>query len=154
MNYFRLPLLQNHCDSTTSKLCPKFVQRCPACNHQLGGDHEADKKGTEVEDEVEEEDLFLDRQSNRLLFSYFDEAAGSEVALRTEEEGKESEDVTFDLSPVAVQLFYRNSGSLFVPLHLFYCLALQETGFRVLRDNGYLTVCRCLHSLLSPLSAF
>ncbi|VDK37735.1 unnamed protein product [Taenia asiatica] len=139
MNYFRLPLLQNHYDSTTSKLCLKFLQRCPACNHQLSGDHEADEKGVEVEDDVEEEDLFLDRQSNRLLFGQFDEVAGPKVGLGTEEEGTESEDVTFDLSPVAIQLFYRNGGSLFVPLHLFYCLSLQETGFRVLRDNGYLT---------------
>ncbi|KAL5103379.1 hypothetical protein TcWFU_004901 [Taenia crassiceps] len=139
MNYFRLPLLQNYYDSTTSMLCPKFLQRCPACNHQLGSDHEDDKKGTEVEDEVEEEDLFLDRQSNRLLFGHFDEVAGMELGLGTEEEGKKSDDVTFDLSPVAIQLFYRKGGSLFVPPHLFYCLALQETGFRVLRDNGYLT---------------
>ncbi|CUT99596.1 rapamycin insensitive companion of mTOR [Echinococcus multilocularis] len=137
MNSFRLPSLQNHCDSTT-ELCPRFLQHCPACNHQLSKDYETDKRSTEVEDELEE-DFFLDHQSNRLFFSHLDEVAGAEVGLGTEEEERRSKEVTFDLSPVAVQLFYRNNGSLFVPLHLFYCLALQETGFRVLRDNGYLT---------------
>ncbi|VDM31550.1 unnamed protein product [Hydatigera taeniaeformis] len=136
MNCFRLPFLQNYNESVTSDLCPKFLQRCPSCNHPLGSDQEVDKKVTGAEEEIEEEDLFLDRQSNR-VFSHFDEVAGVEVKLGTEEDGKESE-VTFDFSPVAVQFFYRHNGSLFVPLHLFYCLALQETGFRVLRDNGYL----------------
>ena len=81
---------------------------------------------------MDDDDLFANRLSNRYVVSNFDEPEEGEKAGEAE--------VMIELSPVAVQLFYQNRASLYVPLHFFYCLALQEVGFRVLKDNGYLMV--------------
>ncbi|VUZ43209.1 unnamed protein product [Hymenolepis diminuta] len=128
---FRIPL-SPHCGSSPSlDHHTKFFQRCPACNQPANFsdlDRPPPPEGDNTADDAEEDNLFLNRQSNRLFFSHLGD--GGDNGLQ--------EDEIVELSPVAIQLFYQNRASLYVPLHLFYCLSMQEAGFCILRDNGYL----------------
>ena len=137
LNSFRLPFAHGEEASPTSEATAKFFQRCPACHQLLSNTTKKDNEAKN-DNELDDEDLFANRLSNRYVMAFPDEM--------TAPTGGESEVPMVELSPVALQLFYQNRASLYVPLHLFYCLALQEVGFRVLRDNDYLSV---IHTQIS-----
>ncbi len=119
------------------KPSPPGLKTCPACHQPIpmatndsaaaGGD--ADLGDPDDADA----NLFLNRHSNRQLFSPFDDATSGSDA--------EGALPAVELSPVALRFFEpQQERNLYVPTHLYSCLASHEAGFRMLRDHGHLVV--------------